>query len=136
MNAEAQKLIDEVGIEGIRSNMRIMQLNLQQRKMIEIVKAYQYHPDILIVDETTNALSHRERQVLFDLIKRLTAEGRAVIIISHDIEEVMEYLSLIHILSRLPLHLAVVRPGGSPGRERESPSDRQRCGGEYADRDF
>ena len=98
MNAEAQKLIDEVGIEGIRSNMRIMQLNLQQRKMIEIVKAYQYHPDILIVDETTNALSHRERQVLFDLIKRLTAEGRAVIIISHDIEEVMEYCYLITVL--------------------------------------
>ena len=98
MNAEAQKLIDEVGIEGIRSNMRIMQLNLQQRKMIEIVKAYQYHPDILIVDETTNALSHRERQVLFDLIKRLTAEGRAVIIISHDIEEVMEYCDLITVL--------------------------------------
>ena len=50
------------------------------------------------MDETTNALSHRERQVLFDLIKRLTAEGRAVIIISHDIEEVMEYCDLITVL--------------------------------------
>lgn len=98
MNAEAQNLIDELGITGIRANMLIMQLNMQERKMVEIIKAYHNNPDILIVDETTNALSHKERQILFNLIHKLAAEGKAVIIISHDIEEVIEHCDLITIL--------------------------------------
>lgn len=98
MNAKAGELMDELGIQGISPQTRMMQLNMQERKLIEIVKAYYYAPQILIVDETTNALSHAERSILFGLIHKLADEGNAVIIISHDIEEVLEHCDTITIL--------------------------------------
>lgn len=98
MNAKAAELMEELGIKGIYPQMKMMLLNMQERKLIEIVKAYYYKPQILIVDETTNALSHAERNILFRLIHKMAGEGKAVIIISHDIEEVMEHCDTVTIL--------------------------------------
>lgn len=98
MNQEVQKLFDELGVKGISPAQLTMTLNMQERKVIEIVKAYSCNPNILIVDETTNVLSHNGREILFKLIHKLAAEGKAVLIISHDIEELTEHCDLITIL--------------------------------------
>lgn len=98
MNRSAKKVLDEIGVKNIDASAMTMRLDMQERKLIEIAKAYNNNPDIFIVDETTNVLSQDGREILFKLIHRLANEGKSVIIISHDIDEVMEHCDNITIL--------------------------------------
>ena len=61
----------------------------EERKMMEIVKAMYMDPKILIIDETTTALSQKGRNELYELIKDLRSRGRSIIFISHDMEEIL-----------------------------------------------
>ena len=47
-------------------------------------------PKVLIIDETTSALSKNGRDILYGLIEKMKSEGKSVIFISHDIDELME----------------------------------------------
>lgn len=62
---------------------------MEDRKVIELARALSNDPDILILDEITNALSHKNRDNLFRIINEMKAENKSVIIISHDIEEIV-----------------------------------------------
>lgn len=81
------------------------QLNVGQGQMLEIARALFGQADILIMDEPTAALSHREAEQLFAAIRRLRARGTAMIYISHRMEEVYE----------LSDRLTVLRDGASTG---------------------
>lgn len=98
MNKCAGEILQEIGAVNIRPDTITANLNMQERKIVEIAKAYNSHPDILIVDETTNVLSQDGRDLLFKLMHKLAEEGKAVIIISHDIEEVMAHCDKLTIL--------------------------------------
>jgi ribose transport system ATP-binding protein len=65
-------------------------LSVAQRQMVEIAKALSLNAKIVIMDEPTSALTDRETQRLFEIIRALRAEGRAIIYISHRLEEVAE----------------------------------------------
>ena len=47
-------------------------------------------PKVLIIDETTSALSKNGRDILYGLMEKMKSEGKSVIFISHDIDELME----------------------------------------------
>jgi ribose transport system ATP-binding protein len=53
---------------------------------------------ILIVDETTTALSHSGRELLYHLLEQMAKQGKAVIFISHDMDEIMEVCNIITVL--------------------------------------
>ena len=55
--------------------------------MVEICKAVMQDAQVIAFDEPTSSLSHRETEILFRLVKRLRAEGRTLIYISHRLEE-------------------------------------------------
>lgn len=73
-------------------------LTVEERKLVELARALSIDPDILILDEITAALSHDKRQLLYGLITDLKAKGKAVIIISHDLEEVIQLTDRITIM--------------------------------------
>ena len=98
MNREAQRLLDEYGFGRIRAAAMIDQYNFEDRKLIEIVKATYMKPKILIVDETTTALSQNGRLELYKIMDMTRADGRSVIFISHDLGEVLEHSDSISIL--------------------------------------
>lgn len=98
LHRQANHILEELGVKSIRSEMPTAALNMQDRKVVEIAKAYSASPEILIVDETTNVLSQNGRELLFRLIHKMADEGKAVIIISHDIEEVVEHCDELTIL--------------------------------------
>lgn len=98
MNAMADEVLADIGATKIKANMPTMALNMQDRKIVEIAKAYNNKPEIFIIDETTNVLSQDGREILFKLIHRLADEGKSVIIISHDIDEVIEHCDTVTIL--------------------------------------
>lgn len=94
----AQQVLDEIGANFIHAGVSTMTLNMQTRKIVEIAKAYSNNPELLIVDETTNALAQDGRDILFNLIHRLAENGKSVIVISHDIEEVCEHCDEVVVL--------------------------------------
>ena len=97
MVKRAQELFDSLGIE-IDASMRTEKLDLQQCKLIEIAKAIYWNPKILIVDETTTALSQTGRELLYKLMRKLADEGSSVMFISHDLEELMLQCDAVTVL--------------------------------------
>ena len=97
MNKEAQRLLDEYGFGRIKASAMIDQYNFEDRKLIEIVKATYMKPKILIVDETTTALSQNGRYELYKIMDATRADGRSVIFISHDLNEVLTHTETIAI---------------------------------------
>ncbi len=98
MNKEAQAALDAIGAKNIRAEMPLGSLNFEDRKLVEVARAMYTKPKILIVDETTTALSRNGRDVLYGIIREMKKEGRAVIFISHDLDEVMEICDTVTIL--------------------------------------
>ena len=97
MVKEAQNLLDSLGIE-IDAAERTERLSMQQCKLIEIAKGMYWKPEIFIVDETTTALSQSGRELLYRLMHQLQKDGKAVLFISHDLEELMEQCDAVTVL--------------------------------------
>ena len=96
--AAADKVLRDIGIDNISAAMPMGALDFQARKLVEIAKVIMKDPQILIVDETTTALSQRGRDLLYEIIKRYRANNRAVIFISHDLDEIMEVCDTLTVL--------------------------------------
>ena len=82
-------MLDEIHSD-IKENVLVSTLTVGQKQMVEIAKSMSYHCDILIMDEPTSALTEKEVDALFDLIHRLTAQGVAIVYISHRLNEIMQ----------------------------------------------
>ena len=98
MNAQADKALSDIGIQNVRGATPMAALDFQTRKLVEIAKVAMKEPKLLVVDETTTALSHDGREILYQLMKRYRDEGRAVLFISHDLEEIMEVCDTLTVL--------------------------------------
>ena len=98
MNREAQKLLDEYGFGRIKAGAMIDRYNFEDRKLVEIVKATYFKPKILVIDETTTALSQNGRLELYKIMDKVREDGRSVIFISHDLGEVLSRSDTISVL--------------------------------------
>ena len=98
MNREAQKLLDSYGFGRIKAGVMIDHYNFEDRKLIEIVKATYMKPKILVIDETTTALSQNGRLELYKIMDAVREDGRTVIFISHDLGEVLTHTDTVSIL--------------------------------------
>ena len=98
MNREAQRLLDEYGFGRIKASDMIDLYNFEDRKLVEIVKGTYMKPKILVIDETTTALSQNGRLELYKIMDAIRADGRSVIFISHDLGEVLTHADSISVL--------------------------------------
>ncbi len=98
LNKAANDLLRKFGIEHIEASARIDRLGFEDRKLVEIVRTISDDTRILIVDETTTALSHVGRDLLYKLINRLADQGKAVIFISHDLDEIISVCNILTVL--------------------------------------
>ncbi len=73
-------------------------LNTGDRQLVEIARALRRNPRILIFDEPTSSLSHRERQRLFEVIRGLKQDGAAVIYITHFVDEIFSVCERITVM--------------------------------------
>ena len=89
MNKEAQALLDKYGFGRIKAGTMVDEYNFEDRKLVEIVKATYFQPKIVVIDETTTALSQEGREELYKQMNRIRAEGNTIIFISHDLPEVL-----------------------------------------------
>ena len=98
MYQEARKALEKIGIDNIHPEDPIIKYSLEERKLIEVVRALYTNPRIFIVDETTTALSQRGRDIIYQVIKNMKKENKTVLFISHDLEELMEVCSKLIVL--------------------------------------
>jgi ABC-type sugar transport system ATPase subunit len=69
-----------------------------QRQAVAISRALRWNADIIIMDEPTAALGVRESGQVLDLVRKLKAEGRTVILISHNMRDVVALADRVAIL--------------------------------------
>ena len=84
----------------IDPHARVRDITVGQQQRVEILKALYRSADILILDEPTAVLTPQEAVELFEILKRLVAEGMSVIFISHKLNEVLEIADRITVLRR------------------------------------
>jgi simple sugar transport system ATP-binding protein len=77
---------------------RVDRLDMGGRQRIEIVKALFRGARVLILDEPTTVLSERERAQLYEVIRRLKADGVGVILISHKLDDIYEVCDRVLVL--------------------------------------
>ena len=88
LQRKAARLISELGLP-LRVGERVASLSMAKRQLVEIAKALSHGADVVIFDEPTSSLSDYEAEIVFSIIASLTAAGKAVLYISHRMEEIM-----------------------------------------------
>jgi general nucleoside transport system ATP-binding protein len=87
MSARLMQVSKDYGLP-LDPRRQVWQLSVGERQRIEIVRALMQDPKFLILDEPTAVLTPQEADQLFAVLQRLKSEGRAILYISHKLEEV------------------------------------------------
>src|SRR5579862_9068357 len=87
MSARLEQVSRTYGLP-LDPHREVWQLSVGERQRIEIVRALMQNPKFLILDEPTAVLTPQEADQLFIVLERLKTEGRAILYISHKLEEV------------------------------------------------
>jgi len=86
LNREATAILSSLNLD-ISPKETIEELSVAKQQMVEIAKAVSFNADILIMDEPTAALTEKEINELFKIIKKFRSRGVAIIYISHRLQE-------------------------------------------------
>ncbi|MVB12442.1 Ribose import ATP-binding protein RbsA [Caprobacter fermentans] len=97
MQREAEKSLEKVGL-SFDVTAPIETLSFETRKLVEIARALYFDPTLLIVDETTTALSYEGRSLIHKIMRDLKEQNKAVLFISHDLPELMEICDRLTVL--------------------------------------
>ena len=94
------EVIRDSGIDLRGFHRRVADLSVGEKSKLELIKAIAGHPRFLILDEPTSVLAPAEARELFDVMRRLAADGVTVVFISHKIPEVLEVATRIVVMRR------------------------------------
>jgi rhamnose transport system ATP-binding protein len=87
MRDGAAQLLDSIGAK-IDPRQRLGDLGIASRHMVAIARALSIEARVVVLDEPTAALSHKEIHELYDLVDTLKAQGKAILFISHKFDEI------------------------------------------------
>jgi rhamnose transport system ATP-binding protein len=104
MRARTKAILQELEVE-ISPDTRLLDLAIARKHLIAIARALSVDAKIVIMDEPTASLSHKEVEELYTIIGKLKREGKAILFISHKFEEIF----------RIADRYAVLRDGHSVG---------------------
>ncbi len=109
MHREAQRLLERLGVRFPPAR-KMRELSVAEMQTVEIAKALAYQADVIIMDEPSSAISEREMEALFGVIRDLKRRGVAVIYISHKMEEIFRIADVVTVL-RDGRHIATLDIG-------------------------
>lgn len=87
MIAKSRELLAQLGVD-IQPTTMVSELEAGKKQLLEIVKALFAKAELFILDEPTTSLNTSETEMLFDIIRKLKAQGKAFIFISHRMQEI------------------------------------------------
>ena len=105
--AGIREISDKYGF-GIDPDKKIYEMSVSEKQTVEIIKVLYRGANILILDEPTAVLTPQETEKLFAILKAMRADGKAIILITHKLNEVMEVSDVVAVL-RKGQHIKTVR---------------------------
>ncbi len=84
----------------IDPEVKVWQLSAGEKQQVELLKILYRGADILILDEPTSVLTPQETKMLFEALRKMAAEGRGIIFITHKLGEVMEVSDRVTVMRR------------------------------------
>ncbi len=97
MRARTRNLLQRMEID-LHPDTPVKNLGVAQRHMVEIAKALSIDAKVVIMDEPTSALTLREVEELYKIVRQLKKENKAIIFISHKFEEIQEICDCFTVL--------------------------------------
>ncbi|MGN0790849.1 MAG: ABC transporter ATP-binding protein [Christensenellales bacterium] len=94
-----QAIADKYGFE-IDVKKKIYDMSVSEKQTVEIIKALYRGAEILILDEPTAVLTPQETKKLFDVLRNMREDGKAIIIITHKLNEVLEISDRVAVLRK------------------------------------
>ena len=94
-----KKISEQYGFE-IDPNKKIYEMSVSEKQTVEIIKVLYRGADILILDEPTAVLTPQETQKLFAVLRRMREDGKAIIIITHKLHEVLSLADRVAVLRK------------------------------------
>lgn len=79
----ALELLNSVGLDNDEANRRVLKLSGGQQQRVAIARALSHNPDIILADEPTGNLDGDTQDEIMQILRKLTEEGRCVILVSH-----------------------------------------------------
>jgi ABC-type sugar transport system ATPase subunit len=98
MARDARAYLSRLGIEVADMSRPVERLSGGQRQAVAISRALRWNAEVVIMDEPTAALGVRETAQVLELVRRLRDEGRTVILVSHNMADVVGVASRVVIL--------------------------------------
>ncbi len=97
MEAEAAAILNDLKID-INPRQIVGELPVSRQQMVEIAKALSIHAKVLIMDEPTSALTAKEIDELFRIIRKLKEDGCGIVYISHRLDELKAIVDRVTIM--------------------------------------
>jgi ABC-type sugar transport system ATPase subunit len=94
----AQEIVKRLDVERIELGSPVGELSVSKQQVIAIAKAISANAKIIIFDEPTSALNDSETRKLFDIMRLLTKEGVALILITHRLDEVFDIADRVTVM--------------------------------------
>ena len=98
-NAKVKEICDRYGFD-IDPAKKIYDMSVSQKQTVEIVKVLYRGADTLILDEPTAVLTPQETEKLFNVLRNMRADGKAIVIITHKLHEVMALSDKVAVLRK------------------------------------
>ena len=99
VNEQVAEIAEKYGFH-IEQQKRIYDMSVSEKQTVEIIKMLYRGADILILDEPTAVLTPQEITRLFDVLRRMKADGKSIIIITHKLHEVLSVSDRVAILRK------------------------------------
>lgn len=97
MRREAQNALQQLGLK-LDTNLKMRELSVAKRQMAEIAKAVSMKAKIIIMDEPTSAISDKEVDALFQVIREFRSRGIGIVYISHKMDEIFRIADRITVM--------------------------------------
>lgn len=97
MRQETNRIMEELGMD-IPATSKVSTLTMGQQQIVEIASALLKNAKIIILDEPSTSLTSREREKLYDIVRKLRSEKKLIIYITHDIENALELSDRVYVL--------------------------------------
>ena len=93
----AREALDQLEVD-IDLNQLASRLNVAQQQLVEIAKAISFDPRVMVLDEPTSALAEEEVGTLHKVVRRLAEQGRAIIYVTHRLQEIPKVADSVTVL--------------------------------------
>jgi simple sugar transport system ATP-binding protein len=130
----ARQALDDLGVD-LELDQPVAELSVARQQLVAIARALRHATRLLIMDEPTAALTHREVERLFGIVRALKSRGVGILLVSHKIPEVLDMADMITVLRNgqvaragprgrfTPDSLVEAMTGRAPSAQTVSPAD-------------